>query len=532
MRLTGPSATGTGTLNVNNATLITSATIGVPLVVSNGFLGSANMGVAATGTPYATNSVTFVTGTTSTIMIADPQNLTGASSSEVHIPGTLHGGGDINVIGDPGHGIDAGAGFRLQGTNVSDYSGTITISNTVKAELQTTVAGPFSPAGNGKLRLKGGNGSVSSVGELNLRNSSGTNTVINTDVEIIGTGTVSFNAAIVQGSVSIGTLKVGDGQVVGANKNNALFVFPTVTLNGGIATFAPGTVGLGVGSGPASISLGNVSQLVPGSGLAVYGSNTVTLTETQPITGPTGVTNGVLAVNGRILNTSSGLITGDGVAANGILSGTGTVTAPVTISDFGTLQPGGSNTLGTLSINGSLNLNGGVGLGTNTMKLNRTASPNSDLVQGITTLTAGGTLNVVNVGTPVLLPGDTFKLYNFGGHGGTFGSVVLPTLNTPLTWNTSTLLTSGTISVTVNPSNDKLWTGSTDVNWDTATPNWKANNVSTTYADNDLVRFDDSATRTAVNIGQTVSPGLIIVSNNAANFTFGGTAKITGQRAW
>src|SRR5262249_24624698 len=43
VRLLSPGAAGTGTLNVNSATLIVSGagTIGVPLVVSNGFLGSA-----------------------------------------------------------------------------------------------------------------------------------------------------------------------------------------------------------------------------------------------------------------------------------------------------------------------------------------------------------------------------------------------------------------------------------------------------------------------------------------------------------
>jgi fibronectin-binding autotransporter adhesin len=529
VRLTGPSAAGTGTLNdINNAMLIVSGagTIGVPLVVSNGFLGSASMGTAATGPAYATNSVTFVTGTTSTIMIADPQNLTGASSSEVHIPGTLHGGGDINVIGDPGHGIDAGAGFRLQGSNVSDYSGTITISNTAKGELQTTVAGPFSPMGTGKLRLEGGVGGITSVAELNLRNSSGTNTVYSTDVEIIGTGVVSFNAPIVQSPVSIGTLKVGDGQIVGANKNNAQFIFPTVTLNGGIATFAPGTVGLAAGSGPASITLSNVSELIPVSGMTMSGSNVLTLAGDATYTGPTFVSNGVMIVNGRILHGSM-TVAGDGLTMFATLGGTGAITAPVAVSDYGTLQPGASNTLGTLSISNTLNLNTPNTLSTTTMKLNRTASPNADLVQGITTLTAGGTLNVSNLG-PTLLPGDSFKLFSFGGRVGGFVTVNLPGLITPLLWNTNSLLSAGTISVTVSPNNDKLWTGSVDGNWDTTTSNWKTNGIDTTYTDNDLVRFTDSATRTTVNLAQNVSPGLIIVSNNAANFAFTGSSKISG----
>jgi len=446
VRITASGATGTGILRVNsNATLVAAATLNVPLVVSNGFLGSFGMGTAATGPVYATNDLTFVTNTTSTIMIADPQNLTGSSSSEVRITGTLRGGGDINVIGEAGHGIDGGAGFRLQGSNfVSDYSGTITISNSAKGELQTVVAGPFSPAGRAKIRLEGGAGGSTSFAELNLRNLSGTNTTINNDVEIIGTGVVSFNSPVGQRPVTAGNLKIGDGQIAGANKNNALFIFPTVTLNGGIATFAPGTVGLGAASGPASVTLGTVSEIFPVSGLTMIGSNTLTLAGDATYTGPTYVSNGVMVVNGRILHGSVS-VNGDGGTFGGTLGGTGVISAPVTIGDYGNLQPGVSNNVGTLSISNVLSLNGGTGQGTNTMKLNRDVSPNADLIQGVTTLTEGGTLNVINVGS-ALQQGDTFKLYNVGSVSGSFTTVSLPPLDPPLFWITN-LNVNGTLSV-------------------------------------------------------------------------------------
>jgi fibronectin-binding autotransporter adhesin len=449
VRLAAIGAAGTGTLKVNSnamLVLVGTATLNVPLVVSNGFLGSSGMGTSATGPIYATNDLTFITNTTTTVMIADPQNLTGASSSEVRITGRLRGGGDINVIGDAGHAIDGGAGFRLQGTNsISDFTGTITLSNSVKGELQTIVAGPFSPMGNGKLRMEGGSGASSSFAELNLRNSSGTSTIYGTDVEIIGTGYVSFNAPSAQGSSTMGKLKVGDGQIVGANKNNALFIFPSVDLNGGIATFAPGTVILGGASGPAYISVGTINELVSLSGLTLDGSNSMTLTGDANYTGATYVSNGVMVVNGRILH-GSVTVNGDGSTRAGILSGTGAITAPVTIADYGTVQPGISNTVGVLSISNALSLNGGTGLGTNTMKLNRDAAPKSDLIQGVTALTAGGTLNVINVGS-ALQGGDTFKLYNAGIITGSFTTIVLPPLDAPFFWDTNSLYASGTLSV-------------------------------------------------------------------------------------
>ena len=396
--------------------------------------------------------MTFAANSTSTIMIADPQNLTGASSSEVRIIGTLHGSGNINVIGDQGHGIDGGAGFRLQGTNaVSDYSGTITISNTAKGEIETIVAGPFSPVGTGKIRLEGGDGSLSSVGELNIRNLSGTNTVFNTDVEIIGTGTVSFNSPVGQSPSTIGNLKIGDSQIMGVNKNSTLLIFPNVSLNGGNATFAPGTVGLGAGSGPGFLSVGTISELIPASGLTMSGSNMMTLTGDATYTGPTVVNNGVMTVNGRILNSSGIAVSGDGSTLAGILGGTGVITVPVTITDFGTIQPGVSNNIGTLSISNSLTLNAGSGQGTNTMNINRAAVPNADLIQGVTTLNAGGNLNVVNIGGS-LQAGDTFKLYTAASYSGSFATVTLPALDLPLFWNTNNLLVNGTISVGPTPT--------------------------------------------------------------------------------
>src|ERR1041385_3122435 len=63
------------------------------------------------------------------------------------------------------------------------------------------------------------------------------------DIDVIGTGTVSINAPAAQSPTTVGNLKIGDGQKLGANKNSALFILPNVTRNGASATFAPATVG-------------------------------------------------------------------------------------------------------------------------------------------------------------------------------------------------------------------------------------------------------------------------------------------------
>src|SRR6185295_19373960 len=126
----------------------------------------------------------------------DPQNLAATDAVEVSFIGTWHGSGTVIVatVTNDTAGPDSGNGFRLRGTAASDFSGTLTISNRVKGELQTSVAGPFSPAGTGKLVLHGGiltnntlNGTYS---ELNLRNNSTGDSVFGNNVELAGTGLV------------------------------------------------------------------------------------------------------------------------------------------------------------------------------------------------------------------------------------------------------------------------------------------------------------------------------------------------------
>jgi hypothetical protein len=66
----------------------------------------------------------------------------------------------------------------------------------------------------------------------------------------------------------------------------------------------------------------------------------------------------------------------------------------------------------------------------------------------------GGTLTLVSPTLDVTLTngflpaaGETFRILSWGSRTGTFGTITLPTLNTGLSWNTASLYTTGTISV-------------------------------------------------------------------------------------
>jgi autotransporter-associated beta strand protein len=244
----------------------------------------------------------------------------------VILAGTLRGSGNINVVPSGAAGtVDAGPGFRLRGTGASDFSGTITLGNRAKAEMQTTVTTSFSPAGSGKFVLTGGTFTGALAGDysqLVIRNNSSGDAILGNNVEVTGTGLVVMNmiGSAPAGSVAtLGNLKIADGQTLGVDKNGApthTVAFTSVTLGGGNATFAPTTFNFGsTGGGTADLSLGAIGQSVPGSGIIMDGQSTTTITGTASYTGATAVNRGTLRVTGSIAS-SSGVTVASGATFN------------------------------------------------------------------------------------------------------------------------------------------------------------------------------------------------------------------------
>jgi autotransporter-associated beta strand protein len=216
-----------------------------------------------------------------------------------------------------------------------------------------------------------------------------------------------------------------------------------LNLSGFISSAATGTrtltfMGAGNFSVPGSIQ--NGSGIV---GIVKTNSGFLTLSGVETYTGPTVVSNGVLLVNGTI---ASSPIT---VYSGGTLSGAGLIKAPVSILPGATLAPGptGSTSIGSLTISNSLTL-----AGATTLALNKTAQTN-DSIRGLSSVSYGGTLNVVNL-SGALNAGDVFTLFQSSSYGGSFASITLPTLAAGLAWNTNSLSINGTISVmsTVPPT--------------------------------------------------------------------------------
>ena len=352
VRTGSATAMGTGTTIVNaDGTLVVGGGAATnPITMNGGTLGS---GFGGTQTSVTTSDFTINPSTTATIYTADPQNL--ATNGEVVLTGlgTLHGSGNINVLsGSNATNPDGNPGFRLQGTNPSDYSGTITIGHNVKGELQTTSAGPQSPAGTGKIVLTAGDaalgGSLNAgtltggYSEFNLRNNSPGDTTLGNDVQVTGTGLTLLNplgSAPVNAVVNMGHLSVGAGQEVGlylASGNTHVVSFASTTLSG-TAKFSPKTPGFGAAAAVGSdLALNNVTESVAGSGVTMAGLRTLYLNGTNTYTGPTQVLSGTLGGTGSVtsaVTVNAGAAIGPGTSADPV----GTFSAP-SVALSGTLN--------------------------------------------------------------------------------------------------------------------------------------------------------------------------------------------------
>jgi autotransporter-associated beta strand protein len=232
-----------------------------------------------------------------------------------------------------------------------------------------------------------------------------------------------------------------------------------VTLNAGNTLTLVGVSGIGVEMGSATRDLTvncalalpisqawniavnrtlTVGNQVSGPGsLSKTGPGLLTLGGACTYTGTTTVSGGTLRVNGSLSTNAVTVLVGT------TLEGVGLIGGPVTVQGGGgggRLAPGVGG-IGTLTVTNAVTL-----AGTAWMEINRGASPNSDRVTGITTLTYGGTLVVTNLGAAPQA-GDTFTLFSAASYANTFTSIILPTLDTNLVWDTSNLGVNGSVRV-------------------------------------------------------------------------------------
>jgi autotransporter-associated beta strand protein len=215
-------------------------------------------------------------------------------------------------------------------------------------------------------------------------------------------------------------------------------------LDGEITLNSEGTLQAGGGFVLTAMNVvkGNGNLLKQGAGLLTLGA-------ANTYSGSTVISNGTLALAfGAAIATSPTIFVNSGatldvqaaapwtLGASQTLSGGGTVNGSVTAN--GTVAPGAS--IGTLTFTSDLSL-----AGTTTMEITKDGGLTNDVVSVGTTLTYGGTLEVVLTGTAALAVDDTFKLFNSSvPPAGSFSQIILPAA---YTWDTRLLTVDGTIKV-------------------------------------------------------------------------------------
>jgi len=300
IRASNAGAAGTSLITVNSTgSYITTGTPTNNIVLAGGTL------YPSSGNTTFAGNVTLSPSTVSTFISGDPAANT--VSLNGNVTGILHGSGTLNVQQSAGVTTtpDGSQGFRVVGTVASDFSGIINVANNAKFELASSTVGSFPVAGTGKIVVTPGTVALGntlngSYLEFNIRNNSAGNTTFGNNVDFApGAGTVIFNAlgtAPVGALVTMGNLKIGDQQQLGiylGSGNTHNLAFTSVTLNGGLATFSPFLPGFGAATAVGSdLSLGNITELVAGSGIAMSGSRTLFLTGTNTFSGGLAVNSG------------------------------------------------------------------------------------------------------------------------------------------------------------------------------------------------------------------------------------------------
>lgn len=302
------------------------------------------------------------------------------------------------------------------------------------------------------------NGHTETIGGLVTSNTSAVPVIENrgfNDATSYGTGTLILDVTATTHTYS-GQIRDADASTNGAGGKIALTkVGPgTQVLAGNMsACTGPTLVGEGVlrinnllGSSTVTVTeagilegTGTLSGLVTiqsGGMLSPGVAGAGTLNAANPVTITSG---GILSLAGTTLNGAANITDG------GLLTGTGTISSTLNVESGGALAPGATG-IGVLNANGSVDLAGNA-----TFEINKTGAIfTSDRVSGFSKVTYGGTLTVIFTGDAPAL-GDVYTLFTAGA-GGTYaggfsGITGLPTLPSGLQWETTSLLTDGTIKV-------------------------------------------------------------------------------------
>jgi hypothetical protein len=399
-------------------------TIAVPLTNDFANIGTVTFGSGASGQPlnlsldFGTNVFAGLSGNTTSAsgLVFGQQG--GSTCMAVICVGTLY---CTNTAATPSN-------ARLMiGRN---GPAVVTLTNGVVIDGNLVIANGTGANGS-KLIISGPNSFWSNNTTIAVGNASG---AANNSLVISNSGSM----------VALSTIQLG---------NSGYFNSLLLDSNGRLFTRNTGSIGSSAGSsnntatvqgggvwecGGRNLFIGNTSGF---SNMLTVGNNGLVSNASYVFLTAAGnslvLSGGVLAISGGITNTSGT------IGGAGLIKG-----ADVAFATAGTLSPGFGSSIGTLVLSNNLALASG---STTVLHLDKSQTGSNDLLVVAGTAAENGTLTINNVG-PTLVGGDTFKILALTGQSGNFAVTNLPTLTSPLIWNTSQLGSSGVISVVLPPT--------------------------------------------------------------------------------
>jgi autotransporter-associated beta strand protein len=395
-------------------------------------------------------------------------------------------GSGVNTIN--ANNVNLGTGKGSANVQFAGPSGSLTISNA---------------AGTGRAALLLGNGtsgSGASRGQLAL---------------------AGHPAIIFAGTVILGRLGNTSGNQQGI-----------VTIDHGL--FDATSIQMGVIPSSGSLSTGTANS----SSLTVGGdpSNFATLIVNSP-SGPGGGSF-ILSGNANASHSSSGTLT---INQNGTAQIYCSITNAQVANNTGTLNVNG----GTLIMEAATNTVGTADVPLNSVSFTSASvhlRVNGDLatanVYGSAVSASGTTITIDSV-AGVLTP-RTIPLISYNpGNGDPFSGFSLAPLPAGYTGNLVDNTVNNTVDLSISPNVSiptLVWRGAVgsvlNGTWDkVTTANWLNGASPSTYVDPDIVRFDDTASNSTVNVSTMVGPGGLALTNNSLNYTFNGFGAITGAVA-
>ena len=459
-------------------------------------------------------------------------------------------GGMINALATA---LVIGESARTSAASVTT-SGTLTMTegfiDVMNLNLASDAAGGSGSIIRGNINLNGP-GTLKAK-TLTLGNQPGTDTVI-ANLTLAG-GTLQAQAIQAGVGSATRTLNWNDGTIRNYDTSTDLILGAnlTIPLSGlGHHTFV-------IDGGRTGTVNAVLSDATSGGTLTKQGGGTLCLAAANSYTGGTTINAGAMQfgdgtndyfVSGPITNNASvvfnsfsnqicsSLISGPGTftkTGNGTLNLTGlcTYTGSTTIS-AGTLSLSSTHAgTGDFTVQDSATLAvtaaGAAQLKPATLVFGQSVGAALDFSNVTSTATApvlAGTLvfngtTTLNIRSLSLLPGS-YPLLGYSNRLGS-GSLSLGAVPNGVTAYLDT--SASPIRLVVASLTDRLWTGIVDGYWNTTTTNWTTNGTTITFADNDPVRFDDSASRFFVTNSVIVSPGSMLVTNDTHDYTISGAA--------